>query len=244
MMRAVDKDQDEAVFVPYTVLGAMTARSYLQTITVGVEEAGVASQVGDAITALLRERHEKSRPQMAESAKALGGLQAPGAKPGLGPADDFVVRTLAAQQGDYDQAVGRYMASLEIRERLGDTAGMGGLLSNLGVVAEIADDVAVMYAGRIVQHASVYELFERPLHPYTRGLLAARPSLDGPRDAPLQTIAGMVPALAELPPGCRFAPRCPLVEQVCRERMPELVQIGNKGKHLVACHVAQREAQA
>jgi oligopeptide/dipeptide ABC transporter ATP-binding protein len=127
---------------------------------------------------------------------------------------------------------------------------------DLGVVAEIADDVAVMYAGRIVEHASVYELFERPLHPYTRGLLAARPSLDGRRDAPLQTISGMVPALSDLPPGCRFAPRCPLVEPVCRERMPELVQIGTRGdtapalrggasgKHLVACHVAQREAQA
>jgi peptide/nickel transport system ATP-binding protein len=114
---------------------------------------------------------------------------------------------------------------------------------DLGVVAEIADDVAVMYAGRIVEHASVYELFERPLHPYTRGLLAARPSLDGARDAPLQTISGMVPALSELPPGCRFAPRCPLVEPVCRELMPELVQLGSKGKHLVACHVAQREAQ-
>ena len=116
---------------------------------------------------------------------------------------------------------------------------------DLGVVAEIADDVAVMYAGRIVEHASVYELFERPLHPYTRGLLAARPSLDGARDAPLQTITGMVPAL----PSCRRAvaspPRCPLRRaECCRERMPELVQIGNKGKHLVACHVAQREAQA
>jgi oligopeptide/dipeptide ABC transporter ATP-binding protein len=114
---------------------------------------------------------------------------------------------------------------------------------DLGIVAEIADDVAVMYAGKIVEHTSVYELFERPLHPYTRGLLAARPKLDGPRDAPLQTIAGMVPALSNLPSGCSFAPRCPLAEAVCTERVPELVQLG-KQKHLVACHVAQREAGA
>jgi peptide/nickel transport system ATP-binding protein len=114
---------------------------------------------------------------------------------------------------------------------------------DLGIVAEIADDVAVMYAGKIVEHTSVYELFERPLHPYTHGLLAARPKLDGPRDAPLQTIAGMVPALSNLPSGCSFAPRCPLAEAVCTERVPELLQIG-KQKHLVACHVAQREAGA
>jgi oligopeptide/dipeptide ABC transporter ATP-binding protein len=114
---------------------------------------------------------------------------------------------------------------------------------DLGIVAEIADDVAVMYAGRIVEHANVYELFEQPLHPYTRGLLAARPRLEGDRNAPLQTIKGLVPALTDLPSGCRFADRCPLVEAICRERDPELVSIG-KGPRKVACHVAEREARA
>jgi peptide/nickel transport system ATP-binding protein len=114
---------------------------------------------------------------------------------------------------------------------------------DLGIVAEIADEVAVMYAGRIVEHASVYELFERPLHPYTRGLLAARPKLEGDRKAPLQTIPGMVPALSDLPHGCRFRERCPLAEAICAERDPALVQIGTSGRQ-VACHVAEREAQA
>jgi oligopeptide/dipeptide ABC transporter ATP-binding protein len=112
---------------------------------------------------------------------------------------------------------------------------------DLGVVAEIADDVAVMYAGKIVEEAGVTELFDEPLHPYTRGLLAARPSLVGDRNAKLTTIAGMVPALSELPAGCRFAPRCPLVEPHCREVSPELVTI--RGKHKVACHVVEREAK-
>jgi peptide/nickel transport system ATP-binding protein len=111
---------------------------------------------------------------------------------------------------------------------------------DLGVVAEIADEVAVMYTGRVVEHAQVHELFERPLHPYTRGLLAARPGLSGDRRTALQTIPGMVPVLTELPAGCRFAPRCPLCEPVCRERDPELLPFGRLTRK-VACHVAQRE---
>jgi peptide/nickel transport system ATP-binding protein len=120
---------------------------------------------------------------------------------------------------------------------------------DLGIVAEIADDVAVMYAGRFVEHASVYELFEQPLHPYTRGLLEARPQLDGDRGAPLATIRGMVPSLTELPRGCRFAPRCPLVEPICIEQDPPLVTLGRDSRsgaaqRKVACHVAVREHRA
>jgi oligopeptide/dipeptide ABC transporter ATP-binding protein len=114
---------------------------------------------------------------------------------------------------------------------------------DLGVVAEIADHVAVMYAGRIVEQASVYELFERPLHPYTLGLLRARPSLEGDRKALLQTVKGMVPALTDLPKGCRFAPRCPRVEQICHELDPKLVTIG-RGPRTAACHVVEREENA
>jgi len=113
---------------------------------------------------------------------------------------------------------------------------------DLGVVAEIADEVAVMYTGRVVEHAQVNELFERPLHPYTRGLLAARPGLLGDRKAALQTIPGMVPVLTRLPAGCRFAPRCPLAEPICLERDPELLPVGGLTRK-VACHVAQREVE-
>lgn len=79
---------------------------------------------------------------------------------------------------------------------------------DLAVIAENCDDVAVMYAGRVVESASVDDLFRNPLHPYTRGLLNSIPSMDSKRKERLQTIEGMVPSLAEMPEGCRFAPRC------------------------------------
>lgn len=99
-MRAVARDQDEGAFVPVTTLGALTGRDFLQQITVGVTEAGVATKVSDAITALLRTRHAREMTQTAARASgALGGLQGPAAGAGYsGTPDDFVVRTLAAQQ--------------------------------------------------------------------------------------------------------------------------------------------------
>jgi putative ABC transport system permease protein len=99
LMRAVDADQDDAAFVPVTTLGSVTSRTtYLQTITVGVTEAGVATAVGDAITALLRQRHATPiKENAARASGALGGLQGAGSSR-LGPADDFTVKTLAAAQ--------------------------------------------------------------------------------------------------------------------------------------------------
>jgi peptide/nickel transport system ATP-binding protein len=112
----------------------------------------------------------------------------------------------------------------------------------------MADDVAVMYAGRIVERASTLDLFERPTHPYTRGLLRARPQLDSDKTAPLPTIGGMVPALHSLPAGCRFADRCPLVEPACRQHLPELTPLRRRGEdgsaHSAACFVTTREATA
>jgi putative ABC transport system permease protein len=98
-MRAVDPDQDEGAFVPVTTLGAMTGRDYLQQITIGVTEAGVATSVSEAITALLRQRHAQSiATSAARASGALGGFQGPASRARLGNPDDFVVRTLAAQQ--------------------------------------------------------------------------------------------------------------------------------------------------
>jgi oligopeptide/dipeptide ABC transporter ATP-binding protein len=93
---------------------------------------------------------------------------------------------------------------------------------DLGVVAENAQYVVVMYAGRVVESAAVEELFARPMHPYTRGLLESipRPSAGGPRR--LRTIEGMVPDLRRLPPGCRFADRCPLRVEACTREEPPL----------------------
>ena len=107
---------------------------------------------------------------------------------------------------------------------------------DLGVVAEMADRVLVMYAGRKVEEADVIELFERPQHPYTRGLMRSVPRVTGiEADAVerLSEIPGIVPALTNLPPGCVFADRCPFVTDRCRREYPPLVDRG--GRHLAAC---------
>ena len=109
---------------------------------------------------------------------------------------------------------------------------------DMGVVAENADRVVVMYAGRKVEEAPVAELFNRPAHPYTRGLLGSLPRLDeaahaGPKRPRLTEIKGMVPSLARLPAGCRFAPRCPIAEARCHAAPPPLEAY--RSDHLVAC---------
>ncbi len=103
---------------------------------------------------------------------------------------------------------------------------------DLGVVAELCDRVAVMYAGNIVELAIVKELFANPLHPYTQGLMRAIPMIDR-RMERLETIPGSVPDLIYPPTGCRFHPRCPFAFEKCKLEKPELIQIG-KG-HSVAC---------
>ncbi len=103
---------------------------------------------------------------------------------------------------------------------------------DLGVVAELCDRVAVMYAGNIVELAGVKELFANPLHPYTQGLMRAIPMIDR-RVEKLETIPGSVPDLIYPPTGCRFHPRCPFAFEKCKLEKPELIQIG-KG-HTVAC---------
>lgn len=95
---------------------------------------------------------------------------------------------------------------------------------DLGVVAEMADNVVVMYAGEIVEESPVNDLFEAPKHPYTQGLLASIPVLGEVKDK-LAVIPGSVPSLRNLPPGCRFAGRCPHVMDICREKKPDLIKI-------------------
>ncbi len=93
---------------------------------------------------------------------------------------------------------------------------------DIGVVGDLCDRIAVMYAGRIVETAATQDLLTRPRHPYTQGLLAALPTLDGPRRR-LTPIAGTVPAPAAIPPGCAFAPRCPAAVERCGRELPALV---------------------
>jgi len=106
---------------------------------------------------------------------------------------------------------------------------------NLGVVAETCDRVYVMYAGRIVEEADVFELFDRPLHPYTNGLLRSIPRKNEDESAPrrLYSIKGNVPDMARLPAGCKFAPRCERCVEACTRAEPELVDSGNG--HFVRC---------
>jgi peptide/nickel transport system ATP-binding protein len=105
----------------------------------------------------------------------------------------------------------------------------------MGVVAEVAQRVAVMYAGRVVEEAPVEELFAHPLHPYTQGLIRSIPRLDktSGRKRRLEAISGTVPSLLHPPPGCRFAPRCTSATAACIAAIPELRTI--EGDHKVAC---------
>ncbi|MEN4960847.1 ABC transporter ATP-binding protein [Pseudomonas syringae] len=103
---------------------------------------------------------------------------------------------------------------------------------DLGVVAEVADEVMVMYAGRVVESGPVKTLFDDPQHPYTIGLMGSMPSI-GPREGRLATINGRVPTPAEMPSGCRFAGRCPFVIQQCRDERPPLLELSPG--HFAAC---------
>jgi peptide/nickel transport system ATP-binding protein len=105
---------------------------------------------------------------------------------------------------------------------------------DLGVVAELCDDVIVMYAGRVAEQASVKDLFRTPRHPYTHGLIRSIPTPDTPAKSLLPVIEGVVPKLTEMPPGCRFSNRCTYADELCRTEMPPLEQIGEG--HEVACH--------
>jgi oligopeptide transport system ATP-binding protein len=140
---------------------------------------------------------------------------------------------------------------LDLMRRLQEQTGTAILLitHNLGVVAETCDDVAVMYAGKIVEKASMRSIFQNPRHPYTQGLLRAVPRLDHPAKQPLPTIPGTVPHLLRLPTGCRFRSRCPWAVEKCAVEEPPLLQVGSgqwgvgsEGKapeegHLAACWV-------
>jgi oligopeptide/dipeptide ABC transporter ATP-binding protein len=119
---------------------------------------------------------------------------------------------------------------LELLVRLRDELGMAMLLitHDLGVVAEYADEVIVMYAGKLAEWADVRGLFRRPRHPYTQGLLGSMPRLAGSA-GPLPTIPGTVPSPLARPPGCPFAGRCPRALERCREVFPPLARNGSHG---------------
>jgi oligopeptide/dipeptide ABC transporter ATP-binding protein len=123
---------------------------------------------------------------------------------------------------------------LDLLQSLQKTEGMSILLitHDLAVVAEVADEVVVMYASKVVEKAPVKELFENPQHPYTIGLLKAIPQL-GHRVERLNEIKGQVPKPQDYPKGCHFADRCPKVMDRCREQKPTFTQVSEN--HIVSC---------
>ncbi len=129
---------------------------------------------------------------------------------------------------------------LDLMRKLRTETGTSILLitHDMGVIAEMCDKVAVMYAGQIVEYTDVYTLFDETLHPYTEGLLAAIPVLGEVRDH-LAVIPGSVPNLVRLPPGCKFSPRCPYVKEHCTQNEPTLLEV--KPKHNVRCFMRDPE---
>jgi peptide/nickel transport system ATP-binding protein len=126
---------------------------------------------------------------------------------------------------------------LALLEDLQQRLGMAIIIitHDLGVVAEVADDIAVMYAGRIVEHAPTERIFRSPQHPYTWGLLKSIPRLDSARDEELVPIAGRPPSLIKRPSGCHFHPRCPYVLDQHRRVDPKLTPVPGDSGHEVAC---------
>jgi peptide/nickel transport system ATP-binding protein len=127
---------------------------------------------------------------------------------------------------------------LSLMKRLQDDFGSAIMIitHDLGVVAEIADDVLVMYAANVVEQANVYDLFNRPQHPYTWGLMGSLPRLETDVER-LTQIPGQPPSLLRPPPGCRFHPRCPYVMDICKTVVPELVPTQRDPDHLQKCHL-------
>jgi peptide/nickel transport system ATP-binding protein len=130
---------------------------------------------------------------------------------------------------------------LDLIQSLRDELGMAVLLitHDLGVIAETADEVAVMYAGRVVEHAAKETILEAPQHPYTWGLLDSLPRLDAQRGERLRPIEGQPPSLIHPPHGCKFFPRCPYGPAIADEVEPQLAEAG--GGHLVRCHLPLEE---
>jgi oligopeptide/dipeptide ABC transporter ATP-binding protein len=126
---------------------------------------------------------------------------------------------------------------LELIRRLQAETGMAVLFitHDLGVIAQLCDAVVVMYAGQVAETAPIRQLFADPRHPYTRGLLAAIPTLQTSAKQPLTVIEGVVPSLDALPRGCRFANRCPFVQEICASA-PPMMRLGEA--HAAACHFA------
>lgn len=131
---------------------------------------------------------------------------------------------------------------MELLKKIQKEYDMGIVLitHDLGVVADVADDIVVMYAGKSMEIAPKEVIFNSPCHPYTHGLIRSIPQLDT-KEERLYSIQGMVPDLRNFPPGCRFCTRCPLALDECREKEPPFIELNKK--HFVRCHRAEEIAK-
>lgn len=114
----------------------------------------------------------------------------------------------------------------ELKEKLGTSIMM--ITHDLGVIAEVADDVMVMYAGKVVEYGTADQIFETPMHPYTHGLMNCIPKLNDEEETHLHVIPGMVPSPDRMPQGCAFCPRCSEAKKICEEKMPELTEVNGQ----------------
>ena len=119
---------------------------------------------------------------------------------------------------------------IELQQKLGMS--MIYISHDIAVIAEVTERIGVMYAGRMAEFGTAVEIFKRPLHPYTFGLMSAFPSIIGPKRE-LMTLPGEPPDLIHPPSGCRFHPRCPFATEICSQEDPEFRDLG--GEHFVSC---------
>jgi len=131
---------------------------------------------------------------------------------------------------------------VDLRDALGVTIIL--ITHDMGVVAELCDDLVVMYGGRVVERGAVADIFAAPGHPYTRALLQSMPRIETAAARHLPAIAGSTPDLARLPSGCAFHPRCPLVMDICRKLVPPLTARSGLAGRMVACHATEASGGA
>ena len=130
---------------------------------------------------------------------------------------------------------------MDLLQELCESEKMGLILitHDLGVVSQVTEKIAVMYAGKIVEFGSTQAVIHDPKHPYTKGLIKALPGSLQPGSR-LNQIPGMMPTLTDIPPGCAFNPRCPLSDAICRQQQPPYVMV-NRAQRKVACHMVKPE---
>ncbi|WP_299842127.1 ABC transporter ATP-binding protein [uncultured Jannaschia sp.] len=200
----------------------------------------VAEARDRALEMLRRVRIPAPKKRLGEHPHALSGGMRQRAMIAMALANDPALLIADEPTTALDVTVQAQVLDLMVTLQRESGAGMMLITHDLGVVAGLADRVAVMYAGRIVETGPVAAIFDDPQHPYTLGLIRSIPALSGERRR-LATVPGTVPTAAAMPPGCRFAPRCPFAGPDCRAA-PPLAEI--TPGHRVACHRAPIEEKA